>query len=919
MPHQPAWLSRLARFLAVWLWCAGTAVAQGVASDGFEGPEVAWQSWAADARFRVLAHQRSTIQPHGGAVCEFLHVETGDGTYVYFGYPIRPAAVIDELRAALWIRSDQPGLQLLLRVVLPRTLDPATGRPLTIVVGGAVYSEVGRWQRLELQDVPQRVRGEARSLALQRGRPIDERGAVVDAVLLNVHNPTGRARVFIDDLELTGLAAVDSELDNAVSPASASLPRDPATTTDRARVELVGGVLLCEGRPLLPRIVEHRGEPLEFLARLVFNTVALAAAPTLEQQAEAQRLNLWLLTPPPEEWLAEIPRHAAGDYDRVLAWDLGRRLDRRDLPRVKEWARRVRQFDPLKHRPLLAEPRQDLYDFSRHVDLVQVALSPLDTTLELKDFGTWVRARPQLARPGTPLWTAIATQPDEQLQRQRELLAGGRPASEGATTEQLRLAVATVVAAGSRGLLFQSRSRLDAADPQSLRRAMALELLNLELQLAEPWAAAGHFIGTVPSHDPEVVAAAIRTDRAQLLLPMWSGRAAQMVPGQSLSGQAVFVVPGVPEAYNAYALSPSGLKPLRSARVTGGMRIQIDDLGLASLILLTADPTVMQYLTLRVQQTARRAAELQGQMTGIELAETETTLAALDAAGRLAPQSSQMLEAARNDFQEAGRLFVAGQYENAYSLARRATRPLSVLRRVHWQQAAESLGSPAATPFANNFRTLPDHWRLASFLHAAVPSANQLPASGFEGLEALVRAGWQHVAHPQPNIETQADLTPAAARSGQLGLRLLARSTAEPPELLESPPVWIVSPRLPIQPGQVVRIHGWVNIPEPITASVDGLMIVDSLGGPALAERIGKTGGWREFTLYRGAGEGDTLHLAFVLTGLGEAWLDDVTVEYVGNPWDLHRYLPALPDPGEGALPANQAAALPARWPRLRR
>jgi len=61
------------------------------------------------------------------------------------------------------------------------------------------------------------------------------------------------------------------------------------------------------------------------------------------------------------------------------------------------------------------------------------------------------------------------------------------------------------------------------------------------------------------------------------------------------------------------------------------------------------------------------------------------------------------------------------------------------------------------------------------------------------------------------------------------------------------------------------------------------LMIGDSLGGPALAERIGATRGWREFTLYRVVSDSGSVAATFALSGLGEVHLDDVTVEPLGG------------------------------------
>ena len=145
----------------------------------------------------------------------------------------------------------------------------------------------------------------------------------------------------------------------------------------------------------------------------------------------------------------------------------------------------------------------------------------------------------------------------------------------------------------------------------------------------------------------------------------------------------------------------------------------------------------------------------------------------------------------------------------------------------------------------------------------------------------MMQTGWRHYYHPTPGIHTAADLFDEAAHRGKLGLRLtaLADDPEHPPAMIETPPVWMTTPAVPVEPGQLVRIHGWVNIPLPITASVDGLLVVDSLGGDDLAERIDKTSGWREFTLYCAVPQPGALSVTFALSGLGEVCLDDVTIE----------------------------------------
>ncbi len=161
------------------------------------------------------------------------------------------------------------------------------------------------------------------------------------------------------------------------------------------------------------------------------------------------------------------------------------------------------------------------------------------------------------------------------------------------------------------------------------------------------------------------------------------------------------------------------------------------------------------------------------------------------------------------------------------------------------------------------------------------PGPNRLPGGDFERLDVMVQAGWRHYQHPLRGIHTAADLVAEAAHRGLLGLRLTARADdpENPPAIIETPPVWITSPAVPVQAGQLVRIHGWVNIPAPITASVDGLLVVDSLGGNDLAARIDKTAGWQEFTLYRAVPQPGAVSVTFALSGLGEARLDDVSIE----------------------------------------
>ena len=77
-----------------------------------------------------------------------------------------------------------------------------------------------------------------------------------------------------------------------------------------------------------------------------------------------------------------------------------------------------------------------------------------------------------------------------------------------------------------------------------------------------------------------------------------------------------------------------------------------------------------------------------------------------------------------------------------------------------------------------------------------------------------------------------------------------AIDSEEAPVVIETPPIWITTP-IYAAAGTLLEIVAQVRVPNPIEGSVDGLLVFDSYGGPALAERVNKTESWRRLVLYR--------------------------------------------------------------------
>ena len=910
-------------FLAV-LTAGNLAFGQSAWYEGFEGPEVSWREAGGDVRYKVLDHQR-TGGAHTGQACEWLRISADGGTTLNIAHDVGHPRVIEELLPTVWIKSDRPGLSFSASIVLPRTTDPRTNKPLvTTVVGQPTYNDVGRWQQLRLADLQKLVARQVRALRMQLGPNVDDREAYLDAILLNIYGGPGVTNVWIDDLDLAGYVGLTgAPLGQVVAPLpkiggpfpnnSSGVPSfgTPANLPKRFDIKLSLSMLSVDGKPIFPRAIEHQGEPLSKLKELGFNAVWLKQLPTQELLEEADRLGLWLICPPPRPTRTDGSDDPEGTlapigpaFDRVLLWDLGGNLTAAQLQSTRRWADRLCTADRRVARPLICKPQSDLRGYSQvgNNDMtLLVDRRPLGTSMELKDYGTWVSRQPWVAMLGTPMWTTVQTQPNESLRMQIAALDPNAPPPSCVSIEQMRLLTYTAVAAGSRGLMFLSATPLDAADPATRQRAMSLELLNLELALLEPWAAAGNFSAMAESSEPQAVGTVLLADRARLLLPIWSAQGAQCVPGQSAANKVWFKSP-VPEDCNAYEMTPGGLHQLPAPREAGGKRVTFEEFSLTSQVLLAHNALIVNGLMRRSENIGQLAARLERDLAVGKFNAVQAVSKQLGQPPSAAKQLGVWTDSARKNMQLCDGQLAAKDYAAASLCADRAMRALRMIERFYWDQAANNDAmrrngiSPATSPATLSFETLPLQARLSARIRSS-RGPNILPGGNFDDPRFLLPVGpdgppgasWQNIPNisqgndpgGMPLLQTSADLIPQAAHRGPLGLRLTVTPTTPetPPLIIESPPVRFVSPLVPAQAGQLVCIHGWVKVPKAIVSSVDGLMIYDNQGGEALAERIGQTGDWRQFVLYRIVTQPGGVNVTFALTGLGEAWIDDVGIE----------------------------------------
>ena len=883
-----------------------------------EDETLMWHVTHSDTTYRIDHHERSDESPRLEGSSESLRLHSAHGTYVHLARPIAPSTIIDELEIAVWVRADRPGLQMLVRVVLPRTRDPQTGQPLTTLIRGSMYHQVGQWQRLSVDNLPLLLSRHVRVLRSQYGSQVDGREAFIDQILVNAYGGAGVTTLWLSETEVDGYAGTPAEsiIDGGIIETLDPTPEAPFQegTTQHGvdpvvEVDLHNSVMTVSGRPFFPRAIEHNGEPFDWLAERGFNTIMLSSVPSRSQLAEAERLGLWLVSPPPND---RDRAETEEGFSRVIAWSLGKELTTRHLDTVRQEAHDIRRVDGHDPRPLIAAPDTDLFSYSCSVDLLLLGRRPLGTSLELVDYIGWLEGRQRLVRPGTPCWVRIQTEVDPSIQRQLAALTGGAATPIAVEPEQISVLVRAALATKARGIVFASQSRLDTDDPQTRMRASALELVNLELYLIEPWISGSVQFSRARCSDPQLRVSVLQTGRSRLLLPLPLPRQGQHVAGGDRGEDVTIVAPGVPEANAAYLLRPTGLTRLRPRRVTGGIQLSLDAEQSILPIIITHDPLILSSIARRQAIIGYRAVMLRRDLASQMLVLVENVDRQINRLGITVESVRSDIVAARQHLRRCDNLLIDNDLDSADEQASSAMHRLAKARARHWQAAVMSSGAARQSAFATQFPTLPYFWKTSSILETAPRGENRLPGGELENLRPLVDSGWRNFRDPPPGIETHVEMIiidqalakPAASSnaresrrepgqntygrrtSDRFALRLRAWATQDDAAECEvaTPPVWVTTAPVRVEAGEIVEIRGRVYLPESLIGSRDGLVIFVSLGGQALAYRVYRTAGWTEFVMLRAADHATDLTLTLALSGLGEAWIDDLSIRTVELP-----------------------------------
>ncbi len=818
-----------------------------------------------------------------GVGVEAVQLQGPSGESAQLAFSIPSAPVIEELRLSATIRCNRPGVQIAARAVLPRSHDAKTGRPHEILLRGGNISHGLPSERLVLDELPKLLERQARVARLDTKDSLEVREAFVSQLVFLVPGGNGVTEIEVDRIELHGVLQgriVDPQLQLATSeseelfagPVLTGVPKEsplPAKPPPQQRVT---------GTSSIHRIIRWQGESFDFLAQLGFNGIWLARQPTLEELQTAAKVGISLVCPPPS--LEELAREGLpAKWEPVLAWDLGALIDSEELEFVARLKQQIQHYDTVESRLTVMTCAQLSRDASRATDAVLLGREMLGTDLTLRDYVTWLGQRQRIARPGTPLWVTIESEFSLLRSQQIQALSGANSnVPLHASHEQLIALTAAAMSVKSRDYVFSSESSLMGKDAASRLRARNHELINMRLQLLSPWLSTGKVAGVAHSSEPGLSAMVFQAERSHLLMPVAWSRNFQSQQSFHVPGPVSFVVPGVAESTDVYLLTLAGAKRLRHERTTGGLRVSADTLPADGLIMLTSDPQAFSQVSQYLRRVAGRAAGLHRDITAHRLQELEQVVAN-DPELAADPETFRgLLNRANQELGACDKNLASGDVELAYERINAIEHTLSQAEYV-LRNGNHTVFS-GETPLQFSVATFADEQRLANSRANAVEGPQLLQGGDFEDLGGLLQTGWRHQQLPLAGISFAVRLSPDTPHEGNYCLELEARNldVNAPVSVVTTAPVWISSQPVPVKAGDLIEITGLARVPEELIGTVDGLQIIDSLGGPGMATRILHAPSWRTFRILRGATADTQLVVSVALSGLGKAQVDDLTV-----------------------------------------
>jgi hypothetical protein len=603
------------------------------------------------------------------------------------------------------------------------------------------------------------------------------------------------------------------------------------------------------------------------------------------------RLGMFLVCPPPAA--PQMDGDLGKQYPQVIVWDLGSLDDPAAIDPTAHWKQALLQHQSEPMKPAMLRPTGMIREASRVADLVLISRPMLGSTRTWPEQAAWLGHQRRLVRPGTPIWAGIESQASRRFSSQLATLrADSKAVVVPATFQQLSMATTAALSMMPRGFCFESKASLAENSPENRMRSLALELTNLRLGLVDPWVSAGKTPVAARSTWPEVTGLLLKTERSHLIVPLRWGPHTPKEPGTAKPtnvgpknpDQLCFDLPGVPETSEAYVISVCGSQRVPGRRVTGGLRVTVENLPDDSFLLVTEDGYAYSHVERYLREHAPRAAQARVELASLRRQQTAQAMAALPNLQQVAGVS-QLLSDAGARLNAANEFLKRHDFAAAFALAAETERLLD--SGLNLSAAAITAAAPNTTfPAPIDWSTLPAVARVTQFAGQVAVAAQLMPGGEFENLNELMSDGWQRMQNAPEGVQTAVRLSPEGPARGSYCLELEVKcdsATSAPPPM-STPPVWVTSPPLKAPPGHLLEITGLARVADVPVGSPDPLVVFDSVGGEESAVRITTAPSWTPFRLLRAPSAGSEVRLTIALGGVGRAEIDSVAYRFIPLP-----------------------------------
>ncbi|MFO0924317.1 MAG: hypothetical protein U0905_17720 [Pirellulales bacterium] len=816
--------------------------------------------------------QLSTLMPHSGASSELLEVTCSQGTSLYLVYPIRPAAIIDELKASVWVRCAAAGLRIGFRAVFPNTAHPLTGNQLAIYLEGEMVSRGGQWSPLEIQSPLRMFQQRVAMLRHEYGPDIDLRGAYIDAVVINPYTGPGLIRLQIDDLAVDG----NVELQDAV---------DPSAGESRTNLSVSMAERINDLHQGVPRWLQYRGESLTWLKTLGVTGVVLDAPKDARWLREAQVAGLKVLSPPPG---ATPPEQEWSSYDAVQGWVIGSALDASHVEPSRQLRAKLSQYPVALRRPTLAESMEQHWIYSRVADALAVPAPLPSTVRDGHEMVQLLRASYEQARGRTMPLTSLTLQPTPEYEEQtRELMKylGRQPSGPSIDVLQARMRLYRCIAAGARGWYLRSQAALDSGDESDLLHGVVIRALNAEVDWLSPWIQASNApLDMDPASTPGYRGTILPMNNSQLILLLAQGENDSILAPTPSNSPLEFPVPNFQTTSQVVRITHGRLEPILQQVSPKEAKVRIEQPGMIELVVITTDPRVTTYLQQRSPQAVRALLDVHAENANQLRRLAQTTLVA-ENQSNAAPNWRTVRDA---DALTRQMDYLMGRdLPAAMNAAEQACHLYQSVIRDSWKRALGSFSNPQSSPWLENVAGLPIHWELQSVVANRTWMPAEIPGMQWGDWEAMQRLGWNIDRRIEEQVDSRFELASSQGVDGSMALRLQARSTRG--EAIQGgfagSSLRMYSPPIDIPRHALVRIDGLVQVRRSSPVAQSGLLFYDDIAGPASGCLIqatpGVSGNWIPVTLFRYLSREGGVRIMMETRGEGEFLVSNFRVTYL--------------------------------------